>query len=248
MKRIALLLVFVMALLLVSCSGNNDVRGEVIELGSTSDNKYENKFFGIGCKLNDDWTFLSNGEIREMNDITNDMGDDEMASTLETAEIIYDMSAVKSNSSGDIVINIENLGIISSATMKEEEYAAASIEGVKSTFEELQATNINAKEDSVTFAGINHAAIKVNCEISGINGNRRHTHSAGHDRNTHSVIIARISLNRTDIIDKLCIGEKIFGNKLCSERVARHQNSFCKIVGSCIYMRGGVKLFCHFFI
>ena len=168
MKRIALLLVFVMALLLVSCSGNNDVRGEVIELGSTSDNKYENKFFGIGCKLNDDWTFLSNGEIREMNDITNDMGDDEMASTLETAEIIYDMSAVKSNSSGNIVINIENLGIISSATMKEEEYAAASIEGVKSTFEELQATNINAKEDSVTFAGINHAAIKVNCEISGI--------------------------------------------------------------------------------
>ena len=127
MKRIALLLVFVMALLLVSCSGNNDVRGEVIELGSTSDNKYENKFFGIGCKLNDDWTFLSNGEIREMNDITNDMGDDEMASTLETAEIIYDMSAVKSNSSGNIAINIENLGIISSATMKEDEYAASSV-------------------------------------------------------------------------------------------------------------------------
>lgn len=169
MKRIAaFLLASVMMFLLISCSGNSDVRGEVIELGSTLDNKYENKFFGIGCKLDGDWTFLSNGEIREMNDITNDMGDDEMASKLEKAEIIYDMSAVKSNSSGNIVINIENLGIISSATMKEEEYAAASIEGVKSTFEELQATNINAKEDSVTFAGSNHAAIKVNCEISGI--------------------------------------------------------------------------------
>ena len=168
MKRIALLLVFVMALLLVSCSGNNDVRGEVIELGSTSDNKYENKFFGIGCKLNDDWTFLSNGEIREMNDITNDMGDDEMASTLETAEIIYDMSAVKSNSSGNIVINIENLGIISSATMKEDEYAASSVEGIKSTFEDLMAENISVKKTTVTFAGGSHAAIEVGCEISGI--------------------------------------------------------------------------------
>lgn len=190
MKRIiALLLAALMMFMLVSCGDDTNVRGEIggngttnndtavsestesdagLELGSSSNNTYENKFLGIGCKLDSDWTFLSDAEIREANNLTNDLVGDELASQLESASIIYDMQATKADSSANIILNIEKIGTLSGALMSEEEYAKASVDGLKTGLESAGLSNIEANVTSATFAGENHAVIEVKGEAYGV--------------------------------------------------------------------------------
>ena len=164
MKRIvALLLAVVMMFALVSCG---DEAG--LEMGSTSNNTYENKFLGIGCKLDSGWTFLSDAEIRQANNISQDLVGEELASQLENADIIYDMQATKSNSSANIVLNIEKLSTIQGAIMSEDEYATNAIDGLVQGLESAGLTNVKATKVSANFAGGTHAAIDVSGEVNGV--------------------------------------------------------------------------------
>ena len=164
MKRIvALLLAVVMMFALVSCG---DEAG--LEMGSTSNNTYENKFLGIGCKLDSGWTFLSDAEIRQANNISQDLVGEELASQLENADIIYDMQATKSNSSANIVLNIEKLSTIQGAIMSEDEYATNAIDGLVQGLESAGLTNVKATKVSANFAGGTHVAIDVSGEVSGV--------------------------------------------------------------------------------
>ncbi|MBQ9846954.1 MAG: hypothetical protein IJO58_04005 [Clostridia bacterium] len=188
-KIIALLLAALMMFMLVSCGDDTNVRGEIggndatnsdaaasestdsetdLELGSSSNNTYENKFLGIGCKLDSNWTFLSDAEIREANNLTQDLLDDELAEQLENASVIYDMQATKADSSANIVLNIEKIGSLSGALMSEEEYANSTLDGLKSGLESAGLSNIEASVTSVTFAGKEHAAIVVIGEAYGV--------------------------------------------------------------------------------
>ena len=188
-KIIALLLAALMMFMLVSCGDDTNVRGELggndatnsdaaasestdsetdLELGSSSNNTYENKFLGIGCKLDSNWTFLSDAEIREANNLTQDLLDDELAEQLENASVIYDMQATKADSSANIVLNIEKIGSLSGALMSEEEYANSTLDGLKSGLESAGLSNIEASVTSVTFAGKEHAAIVVIGEAYGV--------------------------------------------------------------------------------
>ncbi len=179
MKRIvALLLAVLMMFALVSCGDDGNIRGEVnqnvdnteagLEMGSTSNNTYENKFLGIGCKLDSGWTFLSDAEIRQANNISQDLVGEELASQLENADIIYDMQATKSNSSANIVLNIEKLSTIQGAIMSEDEYATNAIDGLVQGLESAGLTNVKATKVSANFAGGTHAAIDVSGEVSGV--------------------------------------------------------------------------------
>lgn len=188
-KIIALLLAALMMFMLVSCGDDTSVRGEIgendatnsdaaasestdsetdLKLGSSSNNTYENKFLGIGCKLDSNWTFLSDAEIREANNLTQDLLDDELAEQLENASVIYDMQATKADSSANIVLNIEKIGSLSGALMSEEEYANSTLDGLKSGLESAGLSNIEASVTSVTFAGKEHAAIVVSGEAYGV--------------------------------------------------------------------------------
>ncbi len=189
MKRIvALLLAVLMMFALVSCGDDGNVRGELsvnnrnntvsdsaqsqeeagLEMGSNSNNTYENKFLGIGCKLDSSWTFLSDAEIRQANNITQDMVGDDLASQLESASIIYDMQATKSDSSANIILNIEKLTTLTGAIMSEEEYVEQSVNGIVQGLESAGLTNVKANKITVNFAGSSHAAIEVSGEVSGI--------------------------------------------------------------------------------
>ena len=188
MKRIvALLLAVLMMFALVSCGDDGNIRGQLsgnngnitvsesaqdqeaeLEMGSNSNNTYENKFLGIGCKLDSSWTFLSDAEIREVNNITQDMVGDDLASQLENASVIYDMQATKSDSAANIILNIEKLSTLQGAIMSEDEYATQSVAGLVQGLESAGLTNVKANKISVNFAGGTHAAIEVSGEVSGV--------------------------------------------------------------------------------
>ncbi len=163
-KFLALFLASVMVFALVSC-GNSEKQ---LPTGSNENNKYENEFIGIGCKLDDDWTFLTDEEIDELNNIAKDAVGEEIAEAIEKANIIYDMSAAKSDNTQMININLENLGLVYGSTMDESAYIDASIETIKTGLENMGLENIVAEKTTVTFAGKTRHAIEVSGEASGI--------------------------------------------------------------------------------
>lgn len=185
-KIIALLLVLAFAFSLVSCSSDDDIRGTVsttpsgetseissdesteISLGTTSNNTYENKFIGIGCKLDSNWVFYTDDEILEMNNITKDAIGEEYAEIIENSEIIYDMCASTSDSLKTVNVKIQNLGLVYGKVLDEDAYINAALDSTKGALESMGTENVTVKKTTVTFAGETHGAIAVAAEISDI--------------------------------------------------------------------------------
>lgn len=185
-KIIAVLLVLAFAFSLVSCGSDDDIRGTVstapggetsaisgddsaeLSLGTSANNTYENKFLGIGCKLDSDWTFYTDDEILEMNNIMKDAVGEEYAEAIENAEIIYDMYALTSDSLKTVNVNIQNLGLIYGKVLDEDAYIDAALDSTKGALESMGMENVAMKKTTVTFAGETHGAIAIAGEISGI--------------------------------------------------------------------------------
>ncbi|CDA51700.1 unknown [Clostridium sp. CAG:138] len=72
----------------------------------------------------------------------------------------------------------------------------------------------------------------------GIDSYGRHAHSAGHNGYTLAFIIAGVTLNSADIINKHSIIQISFCNELCPLGIAGHKNGFSKIACFCRNMRG----------
>lgn len=185
-KIIALLLVLAFAFSLVSCGSDDDIRGTVstapggetsevssddsaeLSLGTSANNTYENKFLGIGCKLDSDWTFYTDDEILEMNNMTKDLVGDEYAEVMESAQTLYDMYASTSDSMQTVNINIENLGLVYGTVLDEDAYIDAALESVKGVLESMGFENVTVKKTTVTFAGETRGAIAVAGEVSDV--------------------------------------------------------------------------------
>ncbi len=143
-KLLAIILVICLAFTLTACgslnSDDDDIRGEQIgnnnasnystdsasndetenkdfEMGKTNGLVYENKFIGIGCKLNSDWTFYTDEEIRELNNFSFDLAGDEIKEIASNAQIVYDMLASSSDSLSNININLEKIPNVQLATL-----------------------------------------------------------------------------------------------------------------------------------
>ena len=119
-KWMTMILSFMMALLLVACSGaEEDVRGEQSEsetieekefsMGETDGLVYENKFIGIGCTLEDDWYFYTDDEIMALNNYTAGVAGEEYVEIMEGSDLIYDMYAMNDNQYDNINVNLEKM-------------------------------------------------------------------------------------------------------------------------------------------
>ncbi|MGN0584944.1 MAG: hypothetical protein ACI4JD_05750 [Ruminococcus sp.] len=89
---------------------------EDFSFGSVNSNVYENKFIGIGCKLDNNWTFYDDEQIKQLNNITMDAIDEDVAEMINNADIIYDMYASYSDEMTNININLENIGVLQYAS------------------------------------------------------------------------------------------------------------------------------------
>ncbi|MDD6284101.1 MAG: hypothetical protein PUB05_01920 [Firmicutes bacterium] len=136
------------------------------EMGTVTGNQYSNKFLGIGCTLDSDWTFSTDEQIRETNSISTDLLDEEMQSQLENASIVYDMMATCSN--GDSInINIENLGI-SGALATAETYINSQTDSLKTALEQIGLSDVVIDNKTFDFAGSSEKGIYVSGTINGV--------------------------------------------------------------------------------
>lgn len=176
MKRIlAILLVLCLTFGLIGCAKESirgditDNAGEEIEfsMGKAEGKNYENKFLGLGCNVPDDWTFSTDAEINELNNLSADAMGDEISEQIKNAEIIYDMNVTSSNGSDNININFENIGILGGAVD-----AKTRLENTLPTIKEglanMGCENIVTELTTVKIGGKEFTALNVTSEISGI--------------------------------------------------------------------------------
>ena len=138
-----------------------------ISLGTSSNNVYENSFLGIGCTLDDQWTFASDEEILANNQMTKDMIGEEYKEVLESAAVINDMLATHSNGMNTVNINLEKLPLTGLA-ITEEQYCQASSANLESALANMGLEISSVQVSSLEFAGKEHACIKVEGSYSGV--------------------------------------------------------------------------------
>lgn len=179
MKRmIAILIALTMLLSLAACGGDANVRGEQINndtqpkekeaefsMGKVSGLTYENAFIGIGCKLDSQWTFRTDEEIREMNNLVGELAGDEYREAIQNANVIYDMQAVHSNGTDNIIVNLEKANALQLAAVDLADVFEAQLPLMKSSFENMGYTNVTFEIGEVTIDGELFVALFVEADI-----------------------------------------------------------------------------------
>ena len=189
----ALLLATALLVTMSACSSGKSVRGSVtpaekdtaaaqttatettvpettepaFAVGSSSGNRYENTFLGIGCKLDENWTFLSDEQIRENNTAAAGMMADEYQKQVQDADVVYDMMANHQNEVDTLSLNMEKLSG-AAKLVTEEQYAQLSLEGLEGSLSSMGIENIQTSVENISFAGGTHACIRLEGEYSGV--------------------------------------------------------------------------------
>lgn len=186
-KLLAILLALVMALSIVACGGDedktgeitnketttnesDDVEGEISEqevevpvidtIGEAEGNTYENAFLGFGFTLPEGWSFYSKDQINELNSITQDMLDEDIAKQLEEANVIYDMYALDQYGNS-VNIVMEKISAIASIAIDEKTYAEASAQQLPEALKQIGLADVSTEITNTTFNGAEHVSIDV---------------------------------------------------------------------------------------
>ena len=136
-------------------------------VGSSSGNRYENTFLGIGCALDENWTFLTDEQIRENNAASADMMAEEYQELVADASVVYDMMANHQNEFDTLSLNMEKLSG-AALLISEEQYAQLSLEGLEGSLSSMGIENIQTKVEEIPFAGGTHTCIRLEGEFSGV--------------------------------------------------------------------------------
>lgn len=190
-KLLALILSVLMLVSFAACDSssttNDDVRGDITSTSSDTDssssdstsseeiefsigdaegNKYENKFIGIGCELDSSWTFYTDAQIAELNNIVTDSLDEDYAEQVKDANVIYDMYATTAN--GDTInINLEKLSGIGSGVIDAETYIDVAMPQLKDSMAQMGVTVDKCEKTTFNFAGATADGIIMNISGSG---------------------------------------------------------------------------------
>ena len=179
--------IFMISALLACCTacGKKDVSGEISEkepvfediigndeeevtdvslmIGLAEGDVYENEFLGVRFTLPEGWTFYTKEQINEINNITADMVEDDIAEVLENADVITDMYA--SDQYGNTVnINFEKLSGVAAVSIDEETYLEIAIEQLDTAFEQMGYDDVNVEMTKLNFLGEERAALNVECK------------------------------------------------------------------------------------
>ena len=177
-KLTAMLLVLVMMLSLCAC-GEKNVSGTVspqeeqtevdFQLGVTTGGKYESTFLGIGCSLDDSWSFASQEELAQMIGATAEMFDnEEYAEQMKNTDMFYDMAAAADDGLVNINIIIQNMGLLYGMALSEEKYIEVSQEGLEEQLSSAGFTLEGVEAGTVTFAGQERSGLHITCTYQGI--------------------------------------------------------------------------------
>ena len=139
---------------------------EEISLGHSLNNIYESTFLGIGCKLNEEWTFLSDEEIRKANQFMGEFMGEEMKRALKNATTFTDMMATHSNGMDTVNISFEKLPLAYS-TMTEMQYLELSEKNMEVPLKNMGMEDVSLSIGKCNFLGKEYSCLIVSATYSG---------------------------------------------------------------------------------
>lgn len=150
-------------------SSSNDASSDEVEfsIGDTEGNIYKSNFIGVECVLDDNWTFYSDSQIAELNNITADALGDDYAEKMKAANIVYDMFATDA-SGNNIYVILEKVNALSATFNDVESFVDNSMSAVEDSLTQTGAVVNNIKKAEVTFAGEKTYAICIESTLNGV--------------------------------------------------------------------------------
>ena len=138
-----------------------------LAMGKTTGGTYKSDFLGISCTIPEGWVFYTDEQILEMNNLTKDYLDKDVADALKNATLIYDMMATNLAEGGSISINMEKLSALQILSLDVKATLEGQIPAIKSAYENIGYTDINVQYQKVTVDGKQFDALKLSAKIQG---------------------------------------------------------------------------------
>ena len=179
-KCLCVFLSILMLVTLCACDTEN-VRGEIVggdqnqnqsepefSLGKATGNTYKNDFLGISCTLTDGWAFFTDEQIRELNNLASDYMDEDVAEQLKNADVVYDMYAQNQAAGANMNINMQKLNVAQLVGLDIKTVLESQIGAIKSTYENMGCTDIQAVYQKVKVDGKDFDALRITGKMQGM--------------------------------------------------------------------------------
>lgn len=156
-RRLGFIGIFIAAA--VTVTGCGSLSKAEFSRSTVSGNTLKNELFHIQVEMGSDWEFSSDSDIATLNGMSGSTASD-FEKAIKENEIFYDALCRKSTGS-NFIIAVPNPDVVKSNIFTSEKaYAEATLEGVKDI-------DSKASISTVTFAGKEHQAIKVDNKSGG---------------------------------------------------------------------------------
>ena len=175
-KLLALLLAVMMLFTVTACgstAGEDEIRGEqevsdeAYSAGSVEGLKYESSFISIGCNLPEDWSFYTDEQIRELNNVTTEVAGEEYEKMMQDAQIIYDMYAISGNQVDTINVNLEKVNSVALLALDMADYYEQTVESIETAYNNMGATSFDYEIGKTTIGGEEFDSMSIVAEING---------------------------------------------------------------------------------
>lgn len=147
---------------------NEVVNEKAFSMGKIDGCVYESEFIGIGCELEDEWAFMSDEEIKELNNITADVAGEEYEELMEDAELIYDMYAIGGNQLDSINVNLEKYDKATLDSLVIEDALENTIPILEESFGNIGYTDIETYLDKINIEEEEFTCLYLTGEIEGV--------------------------------------------------------------------------------
>lgn len=169
MKRIfAVLMILVLSLSLFAC-GDKDTKNaepgfyennEKFQIGEIKGDTYENKFFGIKCKVDSNWMYRTEQEIAELNNFTMEFMPEDVAEYYENSSNFIDMYATREQSYDNINISAHKLSKSEIKSFDAKKNFESAIPTLEETFENMGYTDCEFTITNATVDGVEYVAYR----------------------------------------------------------------------------------------
>ena len=175
-KLLAFMLAIMMLFTVTACgsiSSEGEVRGdqqtseEAYSAGSMDGLKYESSFIGIGCNLPEGWSFYTDEQIRELNNITTEVAGEEYEKLLQDAQVIYDMYAISGNQADTVNVNLEKVNSVALLAFDMADYYEQTVESIETAYNNMGATSFDYEIGKITIDGEEFDSMNIVAEING---------------------------------------------------------------------------------
>lgn len=136
--------------------------------GTIQDNVYWNETMKIGCALDENWYFYSEEEILEVNGMTAEALDGEIAEIIESGGTLTDMFAQSMETGANVNVVFERVSLANSLFYNEKSYIEASFATVEDAFAQLGIENVEFTIQEMEFMGETHCSVLITGMYSGV--------------------------------------------------------------------------------